>query len=139
MHAQLRENHMISKFTLLRLRDLLLSHPGFTYLLILIPLPVLPTPRSPGPSSAIIIAISGPPDQAWLPWVDFLTADGPPDRKWSTKVLLQNHLHVPCIVPWITYVYPIHVSHKSLPQDHCDKPSPSVMNGLDLVRLKLML
>ena len=37
---------------------------------------------SPGPSAANYVAIDGPSDQVWLPWMVRFAASGPPLASW---------------------------------------------------------
>ena len=47
---------------------------------------------SPGPSAANYVAIDGPPDQVWLPWMVRFAASGPP---LASRHKVDKNLHIP--------------------------------------------
>ena len=57
---------------------------------------------SPGPSTANCVAVDGPPDQLWLPWMIRFAASGPPaENQLMVKINLgwQHYLITkPCAV-----------------------------------------
>ena len=48
----------------------------------------------PGPSAANYVAVEGPPDQVWLPWMVRFATSGPPLASWLKG-----------IKPWLEYLW----------------------------------
>ena len=57
------------------------------------------TTGPPGPSAANYVAVDGPPDQVWLPWMVRFAASGPPWQAGKTVAAATNRpIQLHCIL-----------------------------------------